>query len=121
MACESGDLIVHRNGANLDIGNGRVMLRLYVRDGGYVQEFHAIDRAGQFRPVLSSLHKNLIAASDHRVCASPMIAGDRPHLYGVCRESLAHGLLPGQKSSSTMSNACEGQVVGRCPTSRPKL
>jgi len=88
MACESGDLIVHRNGANLDIDNGRVMLRLYVRDGGYVQEFHAIDRAGQFRPVLSSLHKNLIPASDHRACASPMIAGDRPHLYGVCRESL---------------------------------
>lgn len=88
MVRKSGDLTVCQNGANLDIDNGRVMLRLYLRDGGYVQEFHAIDRTGQFKPVLSSLHKNLIPASEHRACASPMIAGERPHLYGVCRESL---------------------------------
>jgi len=88
MVRKSGNLTVDGDGANLDIGNGRIMLRLYVRDGGYVQEFHAKDCAGQYRPVLSSLHKNLIPASEHRVCASPMISGERPHLYGVCRESL---------------------------------
>lgn len=88
MVRKQGNLTVEENGNKLDIDNGRVRLRLYFRDGGYVQEFQARDRAGIFQPVLSSLHKNLIPASEHRVCTSPMIAGERPHLFGVCRESL---------------------------------
>ena len=72
----------------MDIDNGRIRVRLFFRDGGYAQEFLAADRSGDFHLLLTSLHKNMITSSEHRSSTSPMIAGDRPHLFGICRESL---------------------------------
>ncbi|MCL5103288.1 MAG: hypothetical protein M1133_04130 [Armatimonadetes bacterium] len=88
MVQRRGSLNVEESGRNLDIDNGRIRVRLFFRDGGYVQEFHAVDRSGDFRLLLSSLHKNLLTSSEHRSCSSPMISGDRPHLFGMSRESL---------------------------------
>lgn len=88
MNAQRGELVARQIDGDLEIGNDRIRARFVRRDGGYAQEFYAADRAGNFRLVLSSLHKNLIAGSEHRVCSSPMIAGDRPHLFAVCRESL---------------------------------
>lgn len=85
---QRGDLVTRHLEDGLEIGNGLVRARFRRRDGGYTQEFHAADESGEFRLVLSSLHKNLIPMSEHRACTSPMIAGDRPHLFAVCRESL---------------------------------
>ncbi len=72
----------------MSISNGPLLVRLLLRDGGYAQEFHALDSRGEYRLVLSSIHKELIPFSEHRACASPMIAGGRQHLFAVCRESL---------------------------------
>ncbi|MCL5103484.1 MAG: hypothetical protein M1133_05140 [Armatimonadetes bacterium] len=83
-----GNLSVEDVGRNIDIDNGRILVRLLFRDGGYAQEFAAVDRSGDFHLLLSSLHKNMLTSSEHRSCSSPMIAGDRPHLFGICRESL---------------------------------
>jgi hypothetical protein len=88
MNAQRGELVARQIDGDLEIGNNRIRARFVRRDGGYAQEFYAIDRIGNFRLVLSSLHKNLIAGSEHRVCSSPMIAGERPHLFAVCRESL---------------------------------
>lgn len=88
MEARQQGLIVTSQGRNLDVSNGMILLRLILRDGGYVQEFHAVDAKGETRLVLSSIHRDLITSSEHRVCASPMIAGARQHLFGVCRESL---------------------------------
>jgi hypothetical protein len=88
MMTRQGNLFVSEDPGELLIYNGRVRIRLFLRDGGYAQEFFAIDKSGRYRLVLSSLHKNLIPSSEHRVCSSPMISGERRHLFGVCRESL---------------------------------
>ncbi|MCE5197594.1 MAG: hypothetical protein ABFD54_10835 [Armatimonadota bacterium] len=88
MESRHGNIIVRTGDRNIEALNGRVMVRLLFCDGGYVQEFYAVNRAGDYVLLLSSLHKNLITSSEHRMCASPMISGDRPHLFGVCRESL---------------------------------
>jgi hypothetical protein len=81
-------LIIESNGRDISIANGPLLVRLPLRDGGYAQEFQALDSKGAYRPVLSSIHKDLIPFSEHRACASPMIAGTREHLFAVCRESL---------------------------------
>jgi hypothetical protein len=88
METAHGNLAVITADSDIDITNGRVRVRLVFRDGGYVQEFHALDRDKRFRVIFTSLHKNLIPASEHRACAAPMISSDRPHLFGICRESL---------------------------------
>jgi len=88
MASRYGNLVVEEIEGVLRIGNGRVRAQFGKRDGGYVQEFSAIDNKGRARLVLSSLHKNMIPYSEHRDCSSPMMAGDRPHLFGMSRESL---------------------------------
>ena len=83
-----GNLTVRTTNRELEISNGHVSVLMYIRDGGYVQEFYAVDQKGNSKLLLSSLHKNLIPSSEHRACTSPMISGDRPHLFNVCRESL---------------------------------
>jgi hypothetical protein len=90
LAVEAGQsgLIVRSEGRNLEVSNGLVLVKLVMRDGGYAQEFHAINAKGEHRLVLSSIHKDLIPSSEHRACASPMISGARQHLFAVCRESL---------------------------------
>lgn len=88
MEARHGSLVARTIERDLEITNGRVLVRLILRDGGYVQEFHALGAEGQPHILLSSIHKNLIPSSHHRACASPMISGNRPHLFGVCRESL---------------------------------
>lgn len=81
-------LTVRSEGRNLEVSNGLLLIRLVMRDGGYAQEFHAVNSKGEYRLVLSSIHKDLVESSEHRACASPMIAGAREHLFAVCRESL---------------------------------
>ena len=88
MQLRHGCLAVNAIGRDFEINNGLVMVRLVLRDGGYAQEFYAADKAGCFRLLLSSIHKNLIPSSEHRTCASPMISGENFHLFGVSRESL---------------------------------
>jgi hypothetical protein len=88
MSAQRGELVARQIDGDLEIGNNRIRARFVRRDGGYAQEFYAIDRIGNFKLVLSSLHKNLIAGSEHRVCSSPIISGERPHLFAICRESL---------------------------------
>lgn len=88
MEKRNGSLNVTTAGRDLRIANGRVCIRLIWLDGGYAQEFYAIDSHGRWVLLLSSIHKNLIPSSEHRACASPMVAGVRPHLFAVCRESL---------------------------------
>ncbi len=81
-------LTVKSEGRNVEVSNGPLLIRLIMRDGGYAQEFYGLNSKGEYRLVLTSIHKDLVASSEHRVCASPMIAGGRPHLFAVCRESL---------------------------------
>lgn len=88
MEAGQSGLIVRSEGRNFEVSNGLVLVKLVMRDGGYAQEFHAINGKGEYRLVLSSIHKDLIPSSEHRACASPMISGARQHLFAVCRESL---------------------------------
>lgn len=88
MKARQHSLIVNSNGRNIEVSNGIAMVKLILRDGGYAQEFHGLDAKGEYQLVLSSIHKDLIPSSEHRACASPMIAGARRHLFAVCRESL---------------------------------
>lgn len=81
-------LTIESDGRDMCICSGPVLVRLVRRDGGYAQELCARDSKGEYRLVLSSIHKDLISFSEHRTSASPMIAGQRPHLFAVCRESL---------------------------------
>lgn len=106
MVRNSWDLSVEHSGPSLNICNGRIQLRLYKKDGGFVQEFHAIDRTGAYRPVLSSLHKALIPASEHRVTASPMISSRRKHLFELTRESLRMVY-----SDASVNRDIEGQIT----------
>lgn len=88
MTTRHGGLEVRTAGRDLEIGNGSVCLRLIFRDGGYAQEYYATDSRGQYALLLSSIHKDLIPFSEHRICSSPMISGSRNHLFGLSRESL---------------------------------
>ncbi|MEN6357665.1 MAG: hypothetical protein ABFD83_11350 [Armatimonadota bacterium] len=88
METTHGKLIVIIANSRIDITNQSVMVRLVFQDGGYAQEFHALDKDGKFQLILSSLHKNLIPSSEYRTCASPMISGSRPHLFAISRDSL---------------------------------
>lgn len=88
METRRGGLTVTTAGRDLEISGARIRVRLVFRDGGYAEEFYAADSRGVFHLMLSSLHKNLIVASEHRSCTSPMIGGDRGHLFGVSRDSL---------------------------------
>jgi len=83
----AGSLAVHQTNTELVVSNDRIRVRLFVVDGGWAQEFHAVDSRGRFCPVLRALDRSLLASSLHRVSVSPMISGDRPHLLGACRES----------------------------------
>ena len=88
MEARHHGLIVRSEGRNLEVSNGLLLVRFVYRDGGYAQEFHAANAKGEYRLVLSSIHKDIIPSSEHRVSDSPMISGSRPHLFSVCRESL---------------------------------
>lgn len=88
MEAVYGKLSVKTLDKDFEINNGLVGLRLFLRDGGYAQEFYARDRKGDFHLILSSIYKDLIPSSEHRACASPMVSGERSHLFGVSRESL---------------------------------
>ena len=101
-------LIVESEGRNLSVSNGLVLVRLVMRDGGYAQEFHAASGKGEYRLVLSSIHKDLIPSSEHRACASPMISGAREHLFAVCRESLRMVF-----SEATLRRPDESHVVAQ--------
>lgn len=88
METTRGSLKVRAFDKDLEITSSRIRVRLFFRDGGYAQEFYAIDARGKFQLILTSLYKDLIPFSDFRTCSSPMIAGEKQHLFGVCRESL---------------------------------
>ena len=88
METKHGNMIARDLENGIEAGNSRIVLKVIRHDGGYAQEFYAIDRRGLSHLLLTSLHKNLIPSSEHRACSSPMIAGERAHLFGVCRESL---------------------------------
>ena len=88
MAARHVRLGIRSVGKDFEANNGRVGVRLAFRDGGYAQEFHASVDGRKYQLVLSSIHKNLIPSSQHRALSSPMISGERAHLFGVCRESL---------------------------------
>lgn len=79
---------VARSGRDLVLANGVVELRLVFRDGGYCQEFYGVDRSGRRRLLLSTIHRNLIPFTEHRVSVDPMLSGHRQHLFEVNRESL---------------------------------
>lgn len=88
MEARRQGLSVRSEGRNLEVSNGPLLVRLVYRDGGYVQEFYAANAKGEYRLVLSSIHKDIIPSTEHRVSDSPMFSGSRPHLFSVCRESL---------------------------------
>ena len=88
MEARRHGLIVRSEGRNLEVSNGPLLVRFVYRDGGYSQEFWAANAKGDYRLVLSSIHKDIIPASEHRVPDCPTISGSRPHLFNVCRESL---------------------------------
>lgn len=106
MEARQHGLIVKSEGGDFEISNGLVLVRLVMRDGGFAQEFCAIDAKGEYRLVLSSIHKDLIPSSEHRACASPMISGARAHLFEVCRESLRMVF-----SEATLRRPDESRVV----------
>jgi hypothetical protein len=82
------DLTVARSGRDIVLANGIVELRLVYRDGGYSQEFYGIDRHKNPHLLLSTIHRNLIPLTEHRLTADPLIMGHRRHLFEVNRESL---------------------------------
>ncbi|MCX8053034.1 MAG: hypothetical protein N3B12_04435, partial [Armatimonadetes bacterium] len=88
MEIRRGNITAETGPERTEICNGRVRVSFNLVDGGYVQEFYAADHRGRFRLLLSSVHRNLIPSSEHRVCASPMIVGERVHLFTVTRDSL---------------------------------
>jgi len=88
MTAGQHSVTIRTVGRDLEISNGLVLIRLVLCDGGYAQEFWAANSRGQYQLLLSSIHKNLIPSSEHRALTSPMISGDREHLFAVCRESL---------------------------------
>ncbi len=88
MTARHARLGIRSIGKDIEANNGRVGVRLAFCDGGYAQEFYASADGRKFQLVLSSIHKNLIPSSQHRALSSPMISGERAHLFGVCRESL---------------------------------
>lgn len=88
MESRHGNITVACTAGQIRISNGRVELRATKQDGGYAHEFHAFDRKGAPQLLLSSLHKNLLLGSEHRVSSSPIVSGQRPHLFEASRESL---------------------------------
>lgn len=76
------------SGGQITIANDHIELRVLRQDGGYAHELRSFDRKGQPQLVLSSLHKNLLIASECRVTSHPLVSGHRPHLFEACRESL---------------------------------
>jgi hypothetical protein len=76
------------SGGQIRIANDRIELRILRQDGGYAHELWSFDRKGRPQLVLSSLHKNLLIASECRVTSHPLVSGHRPHLFEACRESL---------------------------------
>jgi hypothetical protein len=85
---EESDLSVATSGRDIILANKDVRLELVYRDGGYSQVFSGIDRAGHAHMVLSSIHRELIPLTEHRVFADPMFSGHRHHLFELSRESL---------------------------------
>lgn len=82
------DLEVQKSGRNIAVSNGQVLLKLIHKDGGYVQEFHGFDRSKHPRMVLSTIHRNLIPFTEHRLTSDPMLITRRRHLFAVSRDSL---------------------------------
>jgi hypothetical protein len=82
------NLDVAKDGRDILLANGVVQLKLVYRDGGYVQEFYGVDRQGRPRLLLSTIHRNLIPFTEHRLTIDPMISGKTQHLFEVNRESL---------------------------------
>ncbi|MBI2842505.1 MAG: hypothetical protein HYX78_03815 [Armatimonadetes bacterium] len=81
-------LDVRASGRDITLTNGVVQLKLVFCDGGYAQEFYGLDRCGRPRLILSTLHRDLIPFTEHRVTADPIISGHRRHLFEVTRESI---------------------------------
>lgn len=108
MEARRQGLIVRSEGRNIEVSNGLLLVRFIYRDGGYAQEFHATNAKGEFRLVLSSLHKDIIPASEHRVTDSPAFSGARAHLFTACRESLRMAF-----SEAQLHRPDEGRVVVR--------
>ncbi len=91
MKGEESDLFVSRSGRDIVLANKDVRLRLIYRDGGYVQEFCGVDRTGEERLILSTIHRDLIPFTEHRTHADPMFSGHRQHLFELSRESIRLG------------------------------
>ncbi|MEN6520898.1 MAG: hypothetical protein ABFD46_07085 [Armatimonadota bacterium] len=77
-----------RSGRDIILANDFIQLKLVYRDGGYSQEFYGIDSTNQPRLILSTIHRNLIPFTEHRLPADPMFSGRRRHLFEVNRDSL---------------------------------
>lgn len=88
MIEEQHDLTISSRGKDLEISNGKILVRFIYIDGGYASEFYAVDSKRNFHLILSSIQRNLILSSEHRASSSPMISGERPHLFALCRDSL---------------------------------
>lgn len=88
MKGEKSSLTSARSGRDIILANDSVQIRLIYRDGGYSQEFFGIDNSGRPRMLLSTIHRNLIPFTEHRLTADPMFSGKRQHLFEVNRDSL---------------------------------
>ncbi len=77
-----------RSGRDIILTNGVAQVRLIFQDGGYIQEFYGIDRKGDPRMLLSTIHRNLIPFTEHRMIADPMISSHERRLFEVNRDSL---------------------------------
>lgn len=88
MKGERSSLTSARSGRDIVLANDSVQIRLIYRDGGYSQEFFGIDSSGRPRMLLSTIHRNLIPFTEHRLTADPMFSGRRQHIFEVNRDSL---------------------------------
>ncbi|MEN6372463.1 MAG: hypothetical protein ABFD64_10680 [Armatimonadota bacterium] len=88
MKGEKACLESARSGRDIILANDFIRLKLIYRDGGYSQEFYGIDSTNQPRLILSTIHRNLIPFTEHRLPADPMFSGRRRHLFEVNRDSL---------------------------------
>lgn len=88
MKGTTSDLDFTRSDRDIVLANGVVQLKLVFRDGGYFQEFYGIDRQRRYRLLLSTIQRNLIPFTEHRITADPMLSCRRRHLFEVNRESL---------------------------------
>ncbi|HOK54426.1 MAG TPA: hypothetical protein PKV43_08160 [Armatimonadota bacterium] len=112
MKGRKSDLQVVRSGRDITLTNGVIQLRLVYRDGGFVQEFYGIDRRNQPCMLLSTIHRNLIPFTEHRLMADPMISGRRNHLFEVNRDSLRMSHSDAQITES--DDMLQARLSGHC-------